>query len=51
MGVLKSMLQHILYVASPKQIPNIRHALKKLEAMNVSSEHEREVYHVKHELL
>ena len=45
------MLQHILYVASPKQIPNIRHALKNLEAMSVSGEKEREVYHVKHELL
>ena len=46
------MLQHILYVASPKQIPNIRQAMKKLNAMPIPSEEEdREVYHVKHELL
>ena len=45
------MLQHILYVASPKQIPNIRQAMKKLEAFSVESEEDREVYHVKHELL
>ena len=45
------MLQHLIYVASQKQIPNIRKALTKLDARKISEDNKREVYHVKHILL
>ena len=45
------MLQHVIYVASQKQIPNIRKALTKLDARKISEDNKREVYHVKHILL